>query len=165
MKIEEAIGRLRPHRKIHGIAAGLLPFEMDGRIAVEAFQQHLRATQKAGLTNAVNMDTGYVNYLSAEEQLQVLRWTREALGPDLPFIAGAYIEDLDGDIVSLYRNQIDRIVAVGATPIIFQTARLHGKEPREKVNVYRSICHGYSEVLGFELGPMFARNGEIFDDA
>ena len=69
-----------------------MPFETDGRIAVEAFQSHLLATHRAGLMNAVNMDTGYVNYLSDSEKQDVLRWTREALGKDAPFVAGAYIE-------------------------------------------------------------------------
>src|SRR5207249_10541970 len=59
--------------------AALLPFEPDGSIAVEGFQKHLRATHEAGLTNAVNMDTGYVDYLTEAERLQVLHWTREAL--------------------------------------------------------------------------------------
>jgi hypothetical protein len=84
--------RPRTHRKVQGIAAALLPFENDGRVAVDAFQKHLIATQKAGLQNAVNMDTGYVNFLSDGEQLEVLEWTREALGRDVPFVAGAYIE-------------------------------------------------------------------------
>ncbi|MBA2705240.1 MAG: dihydrodipicolinate synthase family protein [Blastocatellia bacterium] len=165
MRVEEMIGRFRPGRKIHGIAAALLPFETDGRIAVEAFQQHLRATHEAGLTNAVNMDTGYVNYLTEQEQLQILRWTRSALDPNITFIAGAYIEGLDGDIVSLYRRQMDRIVAYGGSPIIFQTARLHGRASREKIAVYQSVCQGYPEVLAFELSPRFAPNGEIFDEA
>lgn len=163
MRIEDVIGRLRPRRKVHGAAAALLPFEEDGSVAVEAFQRHLRATHEAGLTNAVNMDTGYVNHLTDEEQLRVLRWAREALGANVPFIAGAYIEGRDGDITSLYRRQMDRIVAHGATPIIFQTARLHGRAAREKVAVYRETCKGYTEVLGFELGRMFASSGEIFD--
>lgn len=158
------IGRLRPRRKAHGAAAALLPFEEDGRIAVEAFQRRLRATHEAGLVNAVNMDTGYVNHLTDDEQLQVLRWTREALGAGTSFIAGAYIEGRDGRLTSLYRRQMDRIVAHGATPIIFQTARLHGKSTREKMAVYSETCEGYPEVLGFELGRMFAPNGEIFDD-
>src|SRR5215213_5173004 len=136
------IGRLRPRRKVRGVAAALLPFEEDGRVAVEAFQRHLRATHEAGLMNAVNMDTGYVNHLTDEEQLQVLRWTREALGANVPFIAGAYIEERSGDITSLYRRQMDRIVAHGATPIIFQTARLHGKSTREKMTVYGETCKG-----------------------
>jgi 4-hydroxy-tetrahydrodipicolinate synthase len=59
---------------------------------------------------------------------------------------------------------MDRIVAYGGTPIIFQTARLHGKATREKAAVYREACKGYAEVLGFELGRMFAPSGEIFEE-
>jgi dihydrodipicolinate synthase/N-acetylneuraminate lyase len=165
MRIEDVISRVRPRRKVNGIAAALLPFNPDGSIAVEAFQNHLRATQAAGLDNAVNMDTGYINYLSEAEQLAVLKWTREALGPDVNFVGGVYIEGLDGNVVSLYRRKIDQVIDHGGTPVIFQTQRLHGKESREKVACYRAICHGYPAVLSFELGQMFAPNGEIFDDA
>jgi len=93
-----------------------------------------------------------------------LHWTREALGRGVTFIAGAYIEGLEGDVVSLYRRQMDQIVARGGMPIIFQTARLHGRESREKIAVYRAACRGYQEVLGFELARVFAPNGEIFDN-
>lgn len=151
-------------RKITGIAAALLPYEENGTIAVEAFQHHLLRTHSAGLINAVNMDTGYVNFLSGDEQQKVLQWTFEALPPNTKFVAGAYIEGLEGDIVSLYRRKIDQIIASGGTPIIFQTARLHAQSPREKISCYREICRGYDEVLGFELSPVFAPNGEIFDD-
>jgi 4-hydroxy-tetrahydrodipicolinate synthase len=164
MTIDDIIGRVQPRRTIHGAAAALLPFEPDGRIAVEAFQEHLRATQRAGLTNAVNMDTGYINFLGADDKTAVLRWTREALGSEGPFIAGAYIEGQEGDIVSLYRREMDCISGWGGIPIIFQTARLHGSPAREKVGIYREICKGFPAVLGFELGPVFAPNGEIFDE-
>lgn len=165
MRVEEIVSRIQPRRKVNGIAAALLPFNQNGSIAVEAFQTHLRATHAAGLGNAVNMDTGYINYLSEAEQSEVLNWTREALGPSVNFVAGVYIEGLDGDIISLYRRKIDQVVDYGATPIIFQTKRLHGKDPREKIACYRVICHGYPAVLGFELGQVFAPNGEIFDDS
>ena len=82
--------------------------------------------------NAVNMDTGYVNFLSDVEMGEVLRWTRDALGRDVMFVAGAYIEDRDGDVASLYRKQLDTITAFGAIPILFQTARLHGKSAKER---------------------------------
>jgi 4-hydroxy-tetrahydrodipicolinate synthase len=164
MNIESLVKRQILRRKVHGIAAALLPFESDGRIAVEAFQRHLVVdTHRAGLMNAVNMDTGYVNYLSDFEKQDVLRWTRDALGKDAPFIAGAYIEDQSGDIVSLYRRQMDGIVASGAIPILFQTNRLHGKTAREKVEIYQAAARGYPHVLAFELGSMFAPNGEIFN--
>jgi dihydrodipicolinate synthase/N-acetylneuraminate lyase len=163
MKIESLLEKQQPRRKVRGIAAALLPFELDGRAAVHAFQNHLVATHRAGLMNAVNMDTGYVNYLSEAEKQDVLRWTREALGKDVQFVAGAYIEGQPGDILELYRKQMDTIVAHGGIPILFQTSRLHGKSSAEKAAAYAAVCRGYPHVLAFELGPMFAPNGEIFD--
>jgi len=163
MSIESILARKQPRRRAKGIAAALLPFETNGRVAVEAFQNHLYATHRAGLMNAVNMDTGYVNLLSATEKLDVLRWTQEALGRNAPFVAGAYIEGQDGDVVTLYRKQMDVIVAHDGIPILFQTGRLHGKPSAEKAAMYAAACCGYSQVLAFELGPMFAPNGEIFD--
>jgi 4-hydroxy-tetrahydrodipicolinate synthase len=173
MNIESMNEMRKLRRKVHGIAAALLPFEADGTVAVEAFQRHLVATQRAGLMNAVNMDTGYVNFLSDAEKCDVLRWTREALEKETPilrlafpglFVAGAYIEGQSGDVVALYRREMERIVEFGGVPILFQTARLHGKSAEEKVATYREICRGFPRVLAFELGPMFAPNGEIFDE-
>jgi dihydrodipicolinate synthase/N-acetylneuraminate lyase len=164
MQIEEVVRRQKPRRRVQGVAAALLPLEADGNVAVAAFQEHLARTRRAGLVNAVNMDTGYVNYLSEAEKGEVLRWTREALGKDAVFVAGAYIEGLDGDVVLLYRREMDRIVAQGGVPILFQTQRLHGKSPQEKAAVYQAACKGYEQVLAFELGTMFAPNGEIFDE-
>src|SRR3984957_2415921 len=106
MTIENLLKRKKLRRKIEGIAAALLPYTNDGKIAVDEFQKHLVATQNAGLQNAVNMDTGYVNYLSNAEKSDVLRWTREALGPNAPFVAGAYIEhDPGDDILALHPRQ------------------------------------------------------------
>ena len=164
MNIEQVLNRIRPRRKVKGIAATLLPYDDRGSIAVEAFQHHLMRTHSAGLTNAVNMDTGYVNYLSEDEQQLVLKWTRAALPAHTKFVAGAYIERLDGDVVALYRRKIDQILEHGGTPIIIQTARLHEASAREKIECYQKICRGYDEVLCFELSPVFAANGEIFDD-
>ncbi len=164
ISIESLAQRRRLRRKVQGIAAALLPYESDGRVAVEAFQQHLVATHRAGLMNAVNMDTGYVNYLTDAEKQDVLRWTRDALGKDVPFVAGAFIEDRGDDVVTLYRQQVDSIVGFGGIPILFQTVRLRGAPASEKAAVYQSVCRGYPHVLAFELCPMFATNGEMFDE-
>jgi len=163
MNIEQISKRQILGRKVQGIAAALLPYEQDGRVAVDAFQRHLQFTHRAGLMNAVNMDTGYVNYLSEPEKVEVLRWTRDALGKDASFVAGAYVEGQTGDLVALYRRQMDAIVSCGAMPILFQTSRLHGKTAAEKIAVYQAAARGYAHVLAFELGSMFAPNGEIFD--
>ena len=164
MTVEELLKRKRSRRKVQGMAAALLPHEADGRIAVDAFAGLLTSTHRAGLMNAVNMDTGYVNYLTDLEKEEVLRWTRKALGNGIPFVAGAYIEHHSGDdVVALYRRQIDAIVRFDGIPILFQTARLHGKSPARIAEVYRDICRNYPHVLAFELGPMFAANGEIWN--
>lgn len=163
MTIEQIRDRKKFRRKVRGIAAALLPYEESGQIAVETFQRRLLETQRAGLLNAVNMDTGYVNCLSRGEKRQVLEWTREALGSGTRFVAGAYIEEESGDAPSLYRREMDLIVEDGGTPILFQTARLHGKPAREKIAAYKEACRGYSQVLGFELSSLFAPNGELFD--
>lgn len=164
MTIAKLLEQRKLGRKVQGIAAALLPFDTNGKVAVNAFQRHLVATQRAGMMNAVNMDTGYVNFLSDEEKQNVLRWATEALGSGVPFVAGAYIEGRQGDVVELYRKQMDIIVGFGGIPILFQTARLHGKPAREKIAAYQAACRGYEHVIGFELGAMFAPNGEIFDE-
>src|SRR6202047_4661476 len=164
MTVEELLKRQEPRRKLQGMAAALLPYEADGRVAVDAFAKQLTSTHRAGLMNAVNMDTGYVNYLNDTEKEEVLTWTRQALGKGIPFVAGAYIEHHAGDdIVTLYRRQIDAIVRFEGIPILFQTARLHGKSPARTAEAYRDICRDYPHVLAFELGPVFAENGEIYD--
>jgi dihydrodipicolinate synthase/N-acetylneuraminate lyase len=164
MTIDDLIARQKPRRKVQGIAAALLPYEEDGRIAVDAFAKQLASTHQAGLMNAVNMDTGYVNYLSDAEKQEVLNWTRQALGRGIPFVAGAYIEHQAGDdVIMLYRGQIETILRFDGIPILFQTARLHGKSPEKIADAYREICRDYPQALAFELGRMFAANGEIYD--
>jgi dihydrodipicolinate synthase/N-acetylneuraminate lyase len=164
MTIDDLIASQKSRRKVQGIAAVLLPYEADGRIAVDAFAKQLASTHQAGLTNAVNMDTGYVNYLTDAEKQEVLNWTRQAVGRGIPFVAGAYIEHQAGDdVIMLYRRQIETILRFDGIPILFQTARLHGKSPEKIADAYREICRDYPQALAFELGRMFAANGEIYD--
>lgn len=164
--VDSLISRIKPHRPIHGIAAALLPFESPGVIAEEAFVAHLRATHACGLTNAVNMDTGYVNLISDIEKRTVLRLAREALGSGVSFVAGAFIAEdgADDDIAGLYHRKIDEIIRFEATPILFQTRRTHGLSPGEKAAVYQEACRDVPGALAFELSNVFAPNGEIWDD-
>jgi hypothetical protein len=147
MTIEALIERRRLRRKVQGIAAALLPYEADGSVAVEAFEKHLADTHRAGLMNAVNMDTGYVNYLTDAEKQDVLRWTREALGDGVPFVAGAYIENQAGDIVTLYRQQIEPIVCAGGIPISDGSAARGIGE--RKGDCLSGGVPGLSERIGF----------------
>lgn len=152
-------------RKVCGMTAVLLPFDVEGGIAEEAFVACLQETVQAGLTPAVNMDTGYVNLLTDAEKERVLQLTQQALAGS-SFVAGAYIERQEGagkDLVDLYRREIDRIVRYGGTPILFQTARLHGCPDAEVVATYTAAVRDVPTAYAFELGRMFAPNGEIWN--
>jgi len=162
MTLGELHARRKLGRKPVGMAAMLLPFNEDGSIAADAYQSCLRETLNAGLTPAVNMDTGYANYLTAEEKAYVLDLAKEAAGGQ-PFVGGAFVEGEDGDTVDLYRREMDAVVEHGGTPILFQTSKTHGLSTPEKVDVYARAAKGYETVYAFELGKMFAPNGEIWD--
>jgi len=144
------------------MAAVLLPFDTEGHIAEEAYCACLRETVVAGLTPAVNMDTGYVNLLTDGEKERVLQLAQQTL-QGAPFVAGAYIEGQDGDVVDLYRREIARIARYGGTPILFQTARLHHVPVSTVVQTYAAAVSEVSVAYGFELGRMFAPNGEIWN--
>jgi len=159
--LKDIYARRRPGRRVHGMAALLLPFTPAGDFAEDAYTACLRATVAAGLTPAVNMDTGYVNLLTADEKRRILKLTRAVLN-DVPFVAGVYIEGQDGDIADLYQREIAAVVEHGGTPILFQTSRLHQAPADRIVAVYRQAVAGVETAYAFELGPVFAPNGAIW---
>ena len=161
MNLAEIHARRQPGRTITGMAALLLPFTASGQIAEEAYAARLQATVAAGLTPAVNMDTGYVNLLTDAEKARILTLTQETL-KGTPFVAGAYIEGQDGDVVTLYRREIARIREHDGTPILFQTARLQNVPPSEVIAAYTQAVADAETAYAFELGKMFAPNGEIW---
>ena len=151
-----------PGRTVEGHAAILLPFGKDGSIAEAAYKEALLRTAGAGLGCAVNMDTGYANYLSPEERATMLAWARDTL--KAPFIAGVFVEGLDGDLDALYLEQMRQIADHGGTPILFQTTRFHDWSAQQIVDLYGRLCAPFDAVVGFELGPVFAPNGMIYDE-
>jgi dihydrodipicolinate synthase/N-acetylneuraminate lyase len=161
MNLSDIQARRKPGRKPLGMAATLLPFDEAGNIAEEAYAACLLDIASAGLIPAVNMDTGYVNLLTGDEKERVLWLAREALGSQ-PFVAGAYIEGQKGDVADNYRREIARIAEHGGTPILFQTSRLHGRPAGEVVETYRRAVADVETAYAFELGRMFAPNGEIW---
>jgi dihydrodipicolinate synthase/N-acetylneuraminate lyase len=164
MSLETRHAAKRFRRKITGYAACLLPFEADGSIARRAFQAAVARTTDAGLGCAVNMDTGYANYLTAAERTEILGLTKEVIAGRRDFVAGVFVEGVEGDLVDLYRRQMDEIVSYGGTPILFQTTRFHDWAPDKIVELYATVCEGHESVFGFELGKMFAPNGMIYDE-
>ena len=72
-EVQSALGRIQPNRKITGISAILLPFKRNGEIDWDGFREHVIRTANAGLSPAVNMDTGYGNLIDEATRVMVLR--------------------------------------------------------------------------------------------
>jgi dihydrodipicolinate synthase/N-acetylneuraminate lyase len=155
---------LRPRRKITGISAILLPFLEDGVVDWDGFCAHVARTADAGLTPAVNMDTGYVNLIDAEARRLVLERTRAALG-GTSFVAGAFVADKPGDAFNAdaYLRQIDLIQSFGGTPVIFQSYGLTGQANDALIAAYARLGQATERFIAFELGTMFAPFGKIYD--
>ena len=155
---------IRPNRQITGISAILLPFQDNGEIDWPGLANHVRRTAEAGLTPAVNMDTGFGNLISEDERQKVLRATRCALDGG-EYVAGAFVADNRGDAfdADTYFRQIDSIQRQGGTPIIFQSFGLTGQDGADIVRSYETIAEKTDKFIAFELGTMFAPFGAIYD--
>jgi len=152
---------LRMGRTIEGISAVLVPFTTDDRIDWTSFRSLLDATWTAGLSPAVNMDTGYVHLLTAEERARVLAETRD-VAAGRRFIAGAFIEGDTRPPAIAYGEAIDRIRATGGTPILFQCSALGQLDEDDVIKVYADVGRAGGPLLAFELGTMFAPFGRIY---
>jgi dihydrodipicolinate synthase/N-acetylneuraminate lyase len=160
----DPIAAIKPRRAITGISAILLPFTDDGQIDWDGFRAHVARTADAGLTPAVNMDTGYVNLLDSDTRRAVLAHTSETLAGG-EFVAGAFVADAPNDHwnSSAYEQQIDLIQQFGGTPVIFQSYGLTGQQPGEILDSYTALGRNCPRFIGFELGTMFAPFGKIYD--
>ena len=155
---------IQTNRRIAGYSAILLPFLDDHSIDWDSFCAHVARTASAGLTPAVNMDTGYVNLLDAPTREAVLKRTQET-SSDTGFVAGAFVADSPGSEWNLdaYREQVDLIHRYGGTPIIFQSYGLTSQSSKAIVESYAQLASVCPEFIGFELGTMFAPFGKIYD--
>jgi len=161
--LERAWRRLAP-RRVHGIAAVLLPFQAAGRVDWEGFERQVVRTHAAGLDCAVNMDTGFGDLLTFAERCAVLDATRRALGPGPGFYAGAYAESSD-DPAPAYARSTAEIERRGATPVIVQCRAMHAMDAATRAALYARIAHATAAgAIGFELSPRFAPHGAIWDD-
>ena len=124
------------------MSAVLLPMTDDGAWDWDAFDAHVTRTAVAGLTPAVNMDTGYAHLLDAATKQHVLERTSGE------FVAGAF--------------DVAEAVAVrerGGTPVIVPNDGL----PSDVVAAYREIATAVDRFIGFELSPVFHPAGRIWD--
>lgn len=158
---EGVMPAIRPRRAITGMSAILLPFLADGGVDWSAFEAHVVRTSRAGLTPAVNMDTGYVQLLDSATVTQVLDRTAALTGGR--FVAGAYVADLPGDRhdeVALLR-EAHAISERGGTPVIFPSHGLGALSEAQWVAAHAKVGSEIGEFIGFELGTMFVPYGRI----
>jgi dihydrodipicolinate synthase/N-acetylneuraminate lyase len=137
------------------MSAVLLPHSADGAIDWTAFEAHVERTAAAGLTPAVNMDTGYIQLLDDTTATRVLD---VVAGTD--FVAGAYVAgdalDLDG-----YARAAAAIAERGGTPVVFPSPGLNALPEDAWVDALATIGGNVDRFIGFELGAMFVPYGRI----
>ncbi|MGI9600296.1 MAG: dihydrodipicolinate synthase family protein [Acidimicrobiales bacterium] len=154
--------RIIDRRPITGMSAIFLPHRHDGTIDWPGFEAHVARTADAGLTPAVNMDTGFVQLLDQATRMEVLDRTTSLVGGD--FVAGADVPDSDNDPFDLdgYVRAGTEIATRGGTPVLFPSWGLNGLDEPEWVEAHSRIGQHLDRFIGFELGSMFVPWGRIY---
>ncbi len=150
-----------PGRAITGMSAILLPHLSPTTVDWASLEAHIARTHEAGLTPAVNMDTGYVQLLEPVNRKRVLDRAEEVTRGD--FVAGAFVADEPGAAFDLdaYRRAIDEISDRGGLPVIFPSHGLNGHGDAAWLDAHSQIASHLDRFIGFELGPMFVPYGRI----
>jgi dihydrodipicolinate synthase/N-acetylneuraminate lyase len=144
------------------MSAVLVPCTASGAVDWPALEAHIARTASAGLTPAVNMDTGYVQLLSGEDRARILSMAAELTGEG--FAAGAYVADAPGDAFDLaaHVKAALEIAAHGGTPVLFPSCGLNALDDGALVAALAAIGAELDRFIGFELGPMFVPHGRIY---
>jgi len=152
-----------PRRKPVGMSAVLLPFNTDGSIDWQGFEDHVARTVSAGLAPAVNMDTGYAPLLDDATRIEALKRTREVC-KGAYYVAGAGVFDKPGDTFdpATYQEQIAEIQQYDGEPVVFQSFGLSRLDDQLIVPAYAQLTKDADSFIAFELGQMFAPFGKIY---
>ncbi len=161
--VTDPLALVRPRRAIRGMSAILLPFSADRRIDWDAFAAHVARTATAGITPAVNMDTGYVQLIDDATRRRALATAREVLGAGRELVAGACVVDAPGAPFdeAAYARQFAAIAEVGAIPVIFPSFGLTAGGDAEFVTRHRRLAQHVEAFIGFELSTEFVSCGRV----
>lgn len=145
------------------MSAILVPYGDDGGIDWSAFEAHVVRTAAAGLTPAVNMDTGYVQLLGPDDKATALRITESVTGATTGFVAGAFVADGVGDRYNAPATlaAADQVLAHGGTPVVFPSHGLNSLDDTGWVAAMEQLGDELDRFIGFELGDMFVPYGRI----
>lgn len=160
----DPLSLLKPRRQIEGVTAVLLPYDATGTVDWASFEALLGRTTAAGLTPAVNMDTGFGNFLDDATRLEVLRVTKSTIGDGGRFVAGTFVIDSPDDAFdqAAYADRIGEVTAAGGEPVICQSYGLAHQPDETIVANYQWIAQQCDRFVAFELGTMFAPFGAIY---
>lgn len=161
MNEQDVVGRIQPGRRILGMSAVLLPHADGGDVDWKSAEGHIDRTAAAGLTPAVNMDTGYVQLLDATTRERVLDVAAAVTGGD--FVGGAFVADRPGDgfDIASYVESAAAVAARGGTPVIFPSHGLNSLDDEGWAAAHDQLGRELDRFIAFELGPMFVPYGRI----
>jgi dihydrodipicolinate synthase/N-acetylneuraminate lyase len=145
------------------MSAVLLPFTPAGEIDWEGYRGLLSRTAAAGLTPAVNMDTGYVQLLGESERQQALDIAKAVVGE--AFVAGAHVLDALGDSWNrdAYSRAMEAIESRGGIPVVFPSHGLAALDGADWAGAHAELGRRSDRMIAFELGPMFVPYGRIYE--
>jgi len=154
---------VRRRRVITGMSAILLPMKADLTVDWDGFAAHVARTAAAGITPAINMDTGYVQLIDDATRRQALAIARDAIGPTGKLVAGACVVDEPAAAFdeAAYGRQIEMIVAAGATPVIFPSYGLTAGGDAAMLAGYKALARRMPSFIGFELSTAFVPCGRM----
>ncbi len=155
---------LAPCRKITGVSSVLLPFaDREGTVDWQGFENQIQHIYEAGLFPAVNMDTGFVDLISADLRDEVLQRT-ESLASGRYFVAGAFVDDQPGAHFNLdaYQRAVTDIGHFGGVPVLLQSFGLTEQTDDEIIDSYRRISWACDNFIACEIGSTFSPSGKIY---
>jgi dihydrodipicolinate synthase/N-acetylneuraminate lyase len=154
---------LRPRRPIRGMSAILVPMRATGGVDWEGFAAHVARTAAAGITPAVNMDTGYVQLIDDATRREALRIARDTVGPTGELVAGACVVDAPGAGFdeAAYGRQLEMISAAAAIPVIFPSFGLTTGSDADFIQRHRALARCVPSFIGFELSTAFVPSGRV----
>lgn len=161
--VTDPLPLVRRRREIRGISAVLLPCSATGSVDWDAFAATVARTAAAGITPAVNMDTGYVHLIDDATRRRALDAARDAVGPGRELVAGACVVDSAGAAFdeAAYARQFADIAEVGALPVIFPSFGLNAGGDADVVARLRRLAQHAESFIGFELSTEFAPCGRV----
>jgi dihydrodipicolinate synthase/N-acetylneuraminate lyase len=153
---------VRPRRRIRGMSAILLPFHADLTVDWAGFAAHVARTHAAGITPAVNMDTGYVQLIDDATRARALAIARDTVGSG-KLVAGACVVDAPGAAFdeAAYARQLEMIAAAGAIPVIFPSFGLTTGSDADFIARLRRLAARVERFIGFELSTAFVPSGRV----